>query len=117
MNLRPSTMPLLLLTSLLNFCEEPRRTSRIASVERLILICIFCIFSQGNSAEDAHVRTSFSVSSLSAADSHSLVVQFLLDAFFEESYFYFAQLFSAESGHCVMLSHALFDAVKSLKIH
>lgn len=94
-------MPLLLLTGLLNFCEEIRRTNSIATVDRLILICILCIFSQGNLAEDAHVRTSFSVSL------QTLVLQFLLDAFYEESYFYFAQLFSAESGHCVMLLRPL----------
>lgn len=29
-------------------------------------------------------------------------LQFLLDAFYEERYFYFAQLFWAESGHCVV---------------
>lgn len=29
-------------------------------------------------------------------------LQFLLDAFYEERYFYFAQLFWAESGHCVL---------------
>lgn len=108
MNLRHSSVPLLLLTGLLNFCEEPRRMSIIVSVDQLILICIFCIFSQGNSAEDVHVRTSFSVSLFSAADRHSLVLQFLLDAFYEESYFYFVQLFSAESGHCAMLSCPLW---------
>lgn len=43
--------------------------------------------------------------------------RFCLMPFFEESYFYFAQLFSAESGHWVKLSHGLFDVVKSSKIH
>lgn len=113
MNLRRSTVPLLLLTGLLNFCEEPRRSGSIASFDLLILICMFGIFSQGNSAEDAHVRTSFSVSPFSAADRHSLVLKFLLDVFYKESfffyfsYFYFAQLFSAETGHCVTLLYPL----------
>lgn len=33
----------------------------------------------------------------------TLVFQFLLDALYKESYFCFAQLFSAEGGHCAML--------------
>lgn len=102
MNLGPSTLPLLLLTSLLNFCEEPRRTSSIAPVDRRILICVFLYFFTGQLGRGRACTYFISRSHFSAADRPSLVLQFLLDAFYEERYFYFAQLFWAESGHCVV---------------